>query len=373
MHFLRGESEALGHGMGHAGNVAGEHVGLDPAAVLLGHQLAAVRPQCIRCIDDGRHGVVHHQINGCGGFEFRMIEASGRLEVLFRQQLGVAHQNSVTIDCGSDTPTDPVIPFLAFQAGDAEMFAMVNDRFGYGVIQTLFGRGGELHQPLEIAIADHIYVHHGRVALGEGAGLVEDHHIHIHQLLERPAAADQQALAAGAAQGGHDRGGHRHPQTSSQVEHQQGRGLGDVAGAQEQRHTSQHEGGDHEAIRHPARHVADAGIEDRRRLDHRGDLTHPGVLTHGSGFDDQGTLEQDEASQHLIPGGGVARHRFAGEFHHIQRTFTALDHPIHRNLIAGEQGDPIAGIEAGAGNDQLTAIHQQAYVGLQACQQIGIC
>ena len=112
---------------------------------------------------------------------------------------------------------------------------VLNDGRCHRVVQPLLGRGGQPGQPLELQVAvEHVHMHHRGMPLGQGAGLVKDDDIDINQLLESPAAADQQTLGSGAGQCRHDRGRNGHPQTGAQIEHQQGRGLGHIARTEQQ-------------------------------------------------------------------------------------------------------------------------------------------
>ena len=373
VHFLGPQAQALGHGVGHAAHVTGEHVGLNAAAVQLGHHRLAVGPERIGGVDHRHHGAIHGQIHRGGRFQLGIHARRGGLEVFFAQQLGVAHQHLMAMDRGGHAPTDAVIPGLAFISAHAEFLGVLHDRLGHRVVEALLRRGSQLHQLVDrVGTGHHFHMHHRGVALGEGAGLVEHHHIDIHQLLERAAAADQQALAAGAGKRRHDRCGHGHAQAGTQIEHQQRSRLGDVAAAEQQGEAGQRQGGQHEAVGHLAGHVAHAGVVHGGRFDHRGDLAHPGGLAHSLGFHDQVPFQQQEAGQHFIAGAGMAGHRFTGELHHIQRALAAFDAAIHGDLIAGEERNAIARLQAGARHDHLGAIHQQTHIGLQAGEQIGV-
>ena len=51
------------HGIGDAGHIAGQHVGLNAAAMQFGHQIAAVRSQLICGVEHRRHHPVNSEVN----------------------------------------------------------------------------------------------------------------------------------------------------------------------------------------------------------------------------------------------------------------------------------------------------------------------
>src|SRR5262249_27867390 len=129
------------------------------------------------------------------------------------------HEHLPASDTGGEAPADDV----ACVAGDAAHHVepgrcgVAAKGGGDGVGLAGLGGGGERHERALGEPAEGGDVHHGRLAGGERAGLVEDHHVGAGEQLEVGRALDEHAAAGGHGDGGERVGGHGDADAGAEV------------------------------------------------------------------------------------------------------------------------------------------------------------
>ena len=201
---------------------------------------------------------------------------------------------------------------------------------------------------------EHHHVAHTEAALGEGAGLVEDHRIQLPRPLEGRPIADEEAAAR--PQGG----AHRHHQGHRQAEgvwtgddHHRDHALqGEFEfGPQDQPHDESEgaraDGDVGEPLGGAVGQVLGARSA-RLRLAHQADdLREVGVLAGLAHLDEERTLAVDGAADDLVPLALGHRPRLAGEHGFVEAAAPLDDHPVGGDLLPGSYQDPVAGAQHG--------------------------
>jgi len=221
-------------------------------------------------------------------------------------------------------------------------------RLAQRVLGVPLDRRGQLQHLLDGQAVERRHVGDLRAALGEGAGLVEQHHVGAGQQFQVFAALDQQAAAGGGADG---------------RQHRDRRGQGDGTGAGHHQHRSRRHGvaaqdqhqqgqpGHHRQIVaaelvgqtlvaaavglgvfHHAHHAA----KGRLRADARGAHAQAAQLGDGRRVD-------------VAAGAHLHRQRLAGDGGLVDRGLAAHHLAVHGNLFAGAHDHQVARQDGGNG------------------------
>ncbi len=194
------------------------------------------------------------------------------------------------------------------------------------------------------AVGDH------RLALGEGARLVQHHGLDGVQGLQRLGGLDQDAVLRALAGAHHD--GHGGGQSKGagagddQHRHPGGEGLGHVPAGGDEPNSGGDDGNsdDHgdEYPRHLVGQFGDGGLGGGRLVHQTDHLGQRGVLPHPGGPEGKGAGLVDGGGGHLGAGQLLHGQALAGEGGLIHRGGPLGHHPVHRDATAGADHDEVA-------------------------------
>ncbi|MCG3146752.1 MAG: hypothetical protein PCFJNLEI_00186 [Verrucomicrobiae bacterium] len=188
-----------------------------------------------------------------------------------------------------------------------------------------------------------------RLAVGEGAGFVENNGMEPGGGFEVLTAFDEDAGAGGAGDPGHDGGGGGQNQRARTGDDQHGDRAFDVAGEQID------ECGEAEHDRHePAGEPVESALDGRFTLlggfDELGDAGEGGVVADTPGFDDQRAGFVEGADEDFVAGFLVDRHTLAGNRRLVDGGGTAANDAVHGDPFTGADDDDVTDLEVGCGN-----------------------
>ena len=342
--------EVPGHLSGHRVDVAGEHDGLrhaDPAQG--GDRLAGVRLLHVgdhdvarvdaveRHVEDGPDAVAGHVVHRQLSHELLVPDGDGvavdrRADALAAALLDVGHAAAVD----------------GLAVGALEALAD-------GVRRGALGQRGVFDELLR---RDRVVVDRADLedALGQGAGLVEDHGVGLREDLEVVRALHQHALAARAAEAREEAQRDADDQGARAADDQEGQGAVDPfapqtgrpqredADQRRQDRQRQRAAADRRGV-HP-REAGDerlgAGLVRAGVLDQLQDLGDGGLAELLRGADLQHARQVDAAADDLVALRHVAREALAGQGAGVQRRRAGDDHAVQRDLLTGLDHDDAA-------------------------------
>ncbi|GBD41573.1 hypothetical protein HRbin39_00957 [bacterium HR39] len=192
-------------------------------------------------------------------------------------------------------------------------------------------------------------VHQPRAALGEGAGLVEDHRVHRVRPLQGLDVAHEDAGPRGGAGPRHQRHRRGEPERAGTGDHQhrdgghqrllEGAAPKQPAGEGEERDGDHHrheDGGD--AVHQPL----DGGLPGPGLLHQPGDARERGVAAHPQRADLHRAGAVHGAGQHPVTGAARHRHALAGDQGLVELALAGHDLAVHRHPLAGSDQDDVA-------------------------------
>ena len=236
-----------------------------------------------------------------------------------------------------------------------------------------FDRGGEFQH---LVIADafrRLDRGEGRLAEGEGAGLVDDDGVDGGEALQRRGIAHQHAGLRAAPGGDHDRDRRGKAERARAGDDQHGHGRHQRISELRRRSEYQpSEEGDHRDGDHRWHEIAGHGIGKRldrrpRALcvgDHGDDLRERGL---GAGAIDahvEAAGAVQRAARHAVAGLLLHGHRLAGEERLIDGAASLDDGAVDRDLVAGPHAQDIADLDRGELHRLGLAVLQHAQRGL---------
>ena len=199
-----------------------------------------------------------------------------------------------------------------------------------------------------------IVMHAGNVehTLGQGAGLVEHHHLGFGQRFQIVGALDEHALVAGAAETGEEAQGNADDQGTGAADHQEGQGAVQpgtpvsVKPRQQAHHRRQHRQGQGRRAYgggiYPGKlgdEVLGLGLVRAGIFHQLQDLGHGGFAEGLGGADLQHAGHVDAAADDLIAIGHVPGQTLASQGGGIQRGGALQHHAVQRHLFAGLDHD----------------------------------
>ena len=338
-----------GHVVGHPADIAGEHDGLFHARLLQGgNGLLGV----------GLHHIGNDDVAGVLTVDGQMDDGADAMAVVPRNaqsvhELAVAHGYVGAVHLGGDAIAadllhvrDTVAVDLA-AVGPLEALA---DGMGGGALR----QSGVLQNLL---LGHGVVVNAGDVkdALGQGAGLVKDHHTGFGEGLQIVGSLHQHTGPAGTAQSGEEAQGDADDQRTGAADDQEGQGTVDpsapvAAEAHDQpNHRRQHR-------QHQSADADGGGIDAGEFGDEvlRAGFVGAGVLHQLQNFGDGGLAEGlggadlqharhiDAAADDLVAGGGVTGQALAGEGGGVQGRAALRHYAVQRDLLAGLHHDDAA-------------------------------
>ena len=206
---------------------------------------------------------------------------------------------------------------------------------------------------------------HFRASHGHRAGLVEDQRVGLGQQFQVIAALDEDSIPRRRADGSRQGGCRGEPDAARVVDDEHVQRA--AALARHQIHDqSQQEIDRNELGREAVGDGLDVRLAVRGLLDHVDDPGHGGLVAHLHRANHQPAALDDGSGKHLVPLGLAQGHVFAGNRRLIDRRLARLHHPVHADLLAGVDHDPIVGVELIEVHALLRAIVLQPPDGLFA-------
>ncbi len=223
-----------------------------------------------------------------------------------------------------------------------------DDGAGDRVRTHFFGNGGEADEFGVGVGAIALDVGDFRLAVGEGAGLVEDDGAEPGGGFEVLAAFDEDAGARGAGNGGHDGGRRGENERAGAGDDEHGdRAVDVVADEEDERGEGQHDGD--EIAGETVERALDRGFALLGGFDELGDAGQRGFFADAGGFDDQGAGFVESADEDFVAGLFGDRHAFAGDGRLVDGRDAAADAAIDGDAFAGAHDEDVADVKVSSG------------------------
>ncbi len=355
------DAYGIGHGVGGFGPVAGEHGGADTHGLGLGDGFGGT------VFDGVRNQDVAQVPAALGNDDLSAVgfgDVGRQVDGESIHQLAVAAEDFFAVNRGTDAVTGDFLQGIG--RGQGQSLGGCDDAAGDGVGGGLLAGGAQGQQAL---IAD--YLLDGEIALGDGAGLIHDHHLGLAHGFHHRAALEQDALLAAGTDAGEEGQRHAENQSAGAAHDQKRQGRIDpvapVAGEQ---------GGDYGDGRGGGHH--DGGVDSGEAGDEpvqlglaSGGIFHEfqNLGDHGFGqnlFHPDGQLAGgvDAAGGDVVTGGDPHRHRLAGDGGGVDAALAGQHGAVQRDAVAGTNQQGIAGGGIGGG-DGFGAVGSDTFHGLR--------
>ena len=209
--------------------------------------------------------------------------------------------------------------------------------------------GRRQHQHVVVAVPVRCrHGRHGRLALGQGAGLVEQHRADRPHALQRQPVLDQHAGTGGAFGGDRHHQRYRQTQGVRARDHQHGDGPDD--GFLRPADEAPHHGGDHGRTQRepeqPARGDIGQPLRPRRRVlglgDQPLDTGQRGVVADGGDLDAQAGVRRDGARDDMVADTAAHRHGLAGDHRLVDIRCAVDDLAVGGHAAAGTHDHHVA-------------------------------
>src|SRR5690554_1422569 len=251
---------------------------------------------------------------------------------------------------------------------------------GEGMLRAPLQAGGEAQDFILAPVANGQDFRDGWLALGNGAGLVQDQQVQLAGLLQGLALADQDSVLGRLAYTDHDRQGRGQPQGAGAGDnqnrgkgHQHVRGLGcgaEVVPGHGGQHGNDHDGGN-EHRGNLVSQTANGGLGVLGPFDQLDDLGQSRVLAHPFRFIDQGAGLVQGAGGYRIPGLFAYRKGLAGQHGLVDQAVAFHNTAIHGDLFSGAYSYLISLADPLNGNvDFLAVANHPGGLGLQVQQPL---
>jgi hypothetical protein len=205
-------------------------------------------------------------------------------------------------------------------------------------------------------------IRHHRLALGDGAGLVEDQGGELARGLQRLAVADVDAAPRRLAGADHDGGGRGQSQRAGAGDEQHGDGMRQrarrrVAGQQPaaESQSRQHADRRHEARRDAVGELLHRQLGGLGVVDHLHDAGEHGVAAHRGGAQREAAGAVDAAADDRVARRLGHRQRFAGDEGLVHRRAAVLDDAVGGHAVARAHAQQVADLHLVDRHDFLDA------------------
>ena len=289
------------------------------------------------------------------GLELRAVDLDGQVG----HEGGVARGDAVGALARRHASPGNRLERLHGAGHDAALFGVRHDRLGERVLAVALERRGELEESLladgglAVGAACGQDVGDDGLALGDGAGFVEHHGVHVSQGLERLGALEQDAHL-GTAPGAHhdgDGGGQAQRARAADDHDRDGRGEGlvHIAAGRDEPHRKRH-GRDDEHRGHKDRGDLVRDARDGRLggvgvLDQADDACQVGVSAHAGGAKGKRAGAVDGRGAHRVARGLLHGDGLAGEGALVDGRGSLEHHAVHGDGLARAHQNDLAGLD----------------------------
>ncbi len=337
------QAQLPGHGLPHFLGVPGEHHRLfDASGAEGGDGTAGLRLHLVR--DDDMPGVasLHRQMDDGAG-PFAVLPGNAP----FRHQLLVAGQDGFSIHHRLNPPAGKLLHRP--QAGGVQLLPpCLPQGMGDGMLRVAFRQGAKLQ---ELRLLHPLGMDSGDLKhpLGEGAGLIKDHHLGIRQGLQVAAALYQHANLGFPANPPEKAEGHGDHQGAGTGDHQEDKGPMDpllpaYRGKERRQNRQQHCRHHHHrgvVPGEPGDEVFHLGLFGAGVFHQVQDAGHCGFPIDLGGPHPQQPALVDAATDYRVAGGDGAGQTLPGEGGGIQGGVPFQHHPVQRDTLPGFDDDGI--------------------------------
>ena len=278
------------------------------------------------------------------GFQFARVNAQGA------EQAAVARMDGDAVHPAPDALTFGSAEVLGFGAGNSGFSGILDDGICQRMLRTLFHCRCQHHQFGCVGAAQGNHIGHPGLALGDGAGLIQNDRVHQMGGFQALGALDENAVFSALAGAHHD--GHRSGKAQSagtgDHQHRDADGEGKVkALPQQQPYNGGDEGDGHhsgdEHRRHLVCQLGNGSLGGGSLLHQADDLGQGGVVAHPGSPELDGAVLVDRGGDHPVVHRLFHRDALTGEGGFVHRGAPLQDHTVHRNALSGTDHHNIPG------------------------------
>ena len=286
------------------------------------------------------------------------------------QQLQAARRQGPPLHRGQDTPARDHLKVLGLGGrGPVSLPVAADHRPAQGVLRPELGRGRPGIQPLLLQpLPETADRRHPRRAVGQGPGLVEGDVGDAGEPFQGVPLPDQEAVAGGVADGGHDGGGGGQHQGAGAENHQNGHCPDDLP-AEEPGEGRRRQGGDHDPGGPTVGRPHDLGLPCVGRLDQAYHALDGAVLPYPGGPHVEGPELVHCAAGDLVPRPLVHGQGFPCHHRLIDGGLPCEDDPVHRDHLSRQHPQNVPHGHLLGGDHRLPGpVHPPGGAGRQADQ-----